>query len=95
MDRDTKDQRVATSERNFCGKCGTMLWLYDETWPELLHPFAGCIDTPLPKPQKMVIVCNSSKPDYVPLPGCEKEVNDVYGPHTLEEWHKVNGVYVD
>ncbi len=32
-----------------------MLWLYDETWPELLHPFASAIDEPeLQPPKKMV-----------------------------------------
>src|SRR5687767_2400542 len=31
---------TSTGERNFCRKCGTALWLYDPTWPELIHPFA-------------------------------------------------------
>ncbi len=32
IDRDTPQERIATSERSFCAKCATMLWLYDETW---------------------------------------------------------------
>ena len=32
MDRDTPQEHIASSERNFCKKCSTMLWLYDETW---------------------------------------------------------------
>jgi hypothetical protein len=32
LDRDTPKERIASSERNFCGKCSSMLWLYDESW---------------------------------------------------------------
>ncbi|KAG6331005.1 hypothetical protein ID866_8085 [Astraeus odoratus] len=56
MNRDTPDESIASSERNFCTKCSSMLWLYDENWyvsisalprsPELLHPFASAIDSP-------------------------------------------------
>ncbi|KAG6827537.1 hypothetical protein H0H92_011416 [Tricholoma furcatifolium] len=54
MNRDTPEQCIATSERNFCGKCSTMLWLYDESWPELIHPFASAIDSPeLEAPKSM------------------------------------------
>ena len=40
---------VSTGERRFCRKCGSALWLYDPTWPELVHPFASAIDSELPK----------------------------------------------
>ncbi|KAK0487762.1 Mss4-like protein [Armillaria novae-zelandiae] len=102
IDRDTPQERIAASERNFCVKCATMLWLYDETWPELIHPFASAIDTPLEVPKKMVIlvagdryVCikMNSKPDYVRLPEGDKEIYDDYGPLSLEEWHKEQNLY--
>jgi len=32
IDRDTPKEHIASSERNFCKKCSSMLWLYDETW---------------------------------------------------------------
>lgn len=32
LNRGTPQERIATSERNFCSKCSTMLWLYDKTW---------------------------------------------------------------
>jgi hypothetical protein len=38
--------------RHFCLKCGSPLWLWDPRWPELVHPNASAIDTPLPKPPK-------------------------------------------
>ncbi|KAJ7616670.1 Mss4-like protein [Roridomyces roridus] len=75
VDRDTPKQRIASSERNFCSKCSTMLWLYDESWPELIHPFAPAIDNldaaltealgpQKYDPEKLVLVCikNDSKP---------------------------------
>ena len=40
--------RVSPSERSFCKRCGTCLWVWDPRWPELLHPFASVIDSELP-----------------------------------------------
>jgi hypothetical protein len=39
---------ASTAERHFCRRCGSALWLYDPEWPDLIHPFASAIDTPLP-----------------------------------------------
>jgi hypothetical protein len=39
MDRDTNKESIAHSERNFCSKCSSMLWIYIEKW---------CIDVQLP-----------------------------------------------
>ncbi|TIU68112.1 MAG: GFA family protein, partial [Mesorhizobium sp.] len=39
---------ISSGERNFCKRCGSALWLYDPTWPELVHPFASAVDTDLP-----------------------------------------------
>ena len=46
----TEGVPISELERNFCGSCGTALWVYDPNWPELVHPFASAVDTPLPKP---------------------------------------------
>ncbi|KAF6747438.1 Mss4-like protein [Ephemerocybe angulata] len=94
MDRDTPKEHIASSERNFCKKCSSMLWLYDETWPELLHPFASAIDSPeLESPESLVVVKNNSKPAYVRLPEGEKKVYEDYGPDSIEEWHKKHNLY--
>jgi hypothetical protein len=37
---------ASEAERNFCGLCGSALWVYDPNWPELVHPFASAVDTP-------------------------------------------------
>jgi hypothetical protein len=85
-----------SSERNFCSKCSSMLWLYDPTWPELLHPFASAIDSPeLERPDYLVVVKMNSKPDYIRLPEGKKELFEDYGPESIEEWHKSSGKYVE
>jgi hypothetical protein len=38
-----------SADRHYCKRCGTPLWVSDEQWPELVHPFASAIDTELPK----------------------------------------------
>ncbi|KAK0457593.1 Mss4-like protein [Desarmillaria tabescens] len=93
LDRDTPKERIATSERSFCSKCSTMLWVCDKTWPGLIHPFAGAIDTPLQAPKSMVCIEHNSKPDWVRLPEGEKEIYEEYGPLSLEEWHKKHNLY--
>ncbi|KAH6893655.1 Mss4-like protein [Coprinopsis sp. MPI-PUGE-AT-0042] len=93
IDRDTPEERIASSERNFCKKCSSMLWLYDETLPELIHPFASAIDTPLEAPDTLTCVKLNSKPDYVRLPEGKKEVHENYGNDSIEGWHKKHGFF--
>ncbi|EGN93798.1 hypothetical protein SERLA73DRAFT_144797 [Serpula lacrymans var. lacrymans S7.3] len=95
LDRGTPKESVASSERNFCNKCSAMLWLYDESWPELLHPFASAIDSELESPEKLVVVKTNSKPDYVRLPEGPKSLHKNYGSDSIEGWHKKNGKFVE
>ncbi|KAH7885554.1 Mss4-like protein [Phlebopus sp. FC_14] len=96
MNRDTEHETIASSERNFCTKCSSMLWLYDKNWPELLHPFASAIDSPeLEPPEELVVVKMDSKPDYVRLPEGARRVYKGYGTHSIEGWHKKHKKYVD
>ncbi|KAF8440046.1 Mss4-like protein [Boletus edulis BED1] len=95
LDRDTPNEKITSSERNFCVLCSSMLWLYEDTWPELLHPFASAIDSPpLEPPQEMVVVVTNSKPDYVRLPEGPKHVYKRYGRDSIEEWHKKHDKFV-
>lgn len=72
-----------------------MLWLWDQHWPELIHPFSSAIDTELPIADVLVCVRGDSKPEYVRWPEGKKEVHDVFGEHSIEGWHKKHGLYVD
>ncbi|THU85884.1 hypothetical protein K435DRAFT_805538 [Dendrothele bispora CBS 962.96] len=96
MNRDTPEEHLANSERNFCSKCSSMLWLYNSQWPDFIHPFASVIDSPeLKVPETMVCIKLDSKPAYVRLPEGPKEVYDNYGPLSLEGWHKEKGLFVE
>ncbi|PPQ68787.1 hypothetical protein CVT25_008865 [Psilocybe cyanescens] len=89
LDRDTLGEKTVSSERSFCKKCSSMLWLYDESWPDLIHPFASAIDSPeLESPKTLTCIKSDSKPTYVRLPEGDKTVYPEYGPYSIEEWHK-------
>lgn len=72
-----------------------MLWVWDGSWPELVHPFASAIDTELPVPDEMVCIMEDSKPEWVRWPEGSKTVYEEYGPESLEEWHKKKGLFVE
>jgi len=94
-DRGKPNAQKCTSERNFCSNCSAMLWLWDKTWPELIHPFASAIDTELPMPDEMVCCMADSKPAWVRWPEGMKSIYENYGDYSIEEWHKKHGVFVE
>ena len=50
---------------DYCKRCGTPLWVNDEPWPELVHPFASVIDTELPKAPLSVHLLLRDKASWV------------------------------
>ncbi|RNJ45667.1 alanine acetyltransferase [Mesorhizobium erdmanii] len=87
---------VSTGERNFCRKCGSALWLYDPTWPELVHPFASAIDSDLPKPPEKVHLMLKYKANWVePDIGKGDKTFDVYPEESIADWHKRMGMWVE
>ncbi|MGX5831454.1 GFA family protein [Mesorhizobium sp. 43Arga] len=87
---------VSTGERNFCRKCGSALWLYDPTWPELVHPFASAIDSDLPQPPEKVHLMLKYKANWVePDIGRGDKTFDVYPAESIADWHKRTGMWVD
>ncbi|RWP63874.1 GFA family protein [Mesorhizobium sp.] len=87
---------ISSGERNFCKKCGSALWLYDPTWPELVHPFASAIDTDLPKPPEKVHLMLKYKANWVePVISKGDQVFDVYPEESIADWHKRTGMWVD
>lgn len=80
--------------RHFCNRCGSALWLYDPRWPELVHPFASAIDTPLPKPPERNHIMLDYKAPWCEVPEGERENHFSRGPdESLEEWHRRHGLY--
>jgi hypothetical protein len=65
--KDEGDKRAhrSTAERHFCSQCGSGLWLFSPEWPELIHPFASAIDTPLPVPPQHTHLMLGSKAPWV------------------------------
>src|SRR3546814_10183298 len=74
---------VSPAERHFCKHCGSALYLYDSRWPELVHPLASAIDTPLPPAPESVYIMLESKPAWVKLPAEAKRA-DCYAEYPEE-----------
>ncbi|TIO71154.1 MAG: GFA family protein, partial [Mesorhizobium sp.] len=87
---------VSTGERNFCKNCGAALWLYDPTWPDLVHPFASAIDSDLPKPPEKVHLMLKYKASWVePAIGKNDKVFELYPEESIADWHKRTSSWVD
>jgi hypothetical protein len=88
--------RKSSGRRHFCRRCGSALWVFDPGWPELVHPFAAAIDTPLPRPpERQHIMLNSAAP-WVEVPSGPNETHfDGYPDQSLEDWHRSRGLWVD
>ena len=81
--------------RCFCKRCGCHLYAWHEAWPDLVHPVASAIDTPLPEPPKRVHLMLGSKANWVPVQaGPEDEQYDSYPAKSIADWHAANG-YTD
>ena len=81
--------------RHFCERCGSMLWIHDPDWPDLLHPFASAIDTPLPTPPSRTHIMLDFKAPWVePDIGEGDATYDRYPELSIEEWHKGKGVWL-
>lgn len=87
---------ISTGERNFCRECGSALWLYDPTWPELVHPFASAIDSLLPTPPQRTHLMLKYKANWV-----EPDIRDgdlafeLYPQESIADWHRRHGMWVD
>lgn len=87
-------QRTRTSgaERHFCSLCGSGLWLYDARWPELIHPFASAIDTPLPVPPEHTHLLRS-KASWVEVQATPHDLQfDDYPQESIAQWHQRLGL---
>ena len=84
-----EDGKQSSGRRHFCRHCGTALWLWDENWPDLMHPHAGAIDTVLPDPPEHVHMMLGSKPGWVEVnAGPGDRCFDGYPEESLAQWHE-------
>ena len=85
--------RLSSARRYFCAHCGSALWAWDPTWPELVHPHAGAIDTPLPVPPENVHCLVCSKAPWVTVEGRPEDPRfDGYPDVSLAQWHESKGL---
>lgn len=87
------DGSTSTGQRHFCRLCGSALWLWDPSWPDLVHPHASAIDSALPVPPDNVHIMLDSKAGWVPL---QRGVGDAcfaeYPDESLADWHRRHGL---
>ena len=88
-------EQKSSARRHFCKNCGSCLWVFDPSWPELIHPFASAIDTPLPKPPEYIHMMLDSAANWCRIP---EETNDIHFRHypslSIEEWHKKHRLWI-
>lgn len=83
------DAKRSSGERNFCGQCGSALWLWSSSWPELIHPHASAIDTPLPKPPERTHLLVDSRAPWVDLHADpEDKIFSGYPDESIAQWHE-------
>jgi hypothetical protein len=85
---------LSSARRHFCSLCGSALWLFDPTWPDLVHPFASAIDTPLPVPPEYSHMMLDFKANWVEVPGGKRHTQKfpVYPDESLAGWHARHGL---
>lgn len=92
-DDDGTGMHLSSARRYFCDHCGSALWVWDPTWPELVHPHAGAIDSPLPIPPENVHCLVGSKATWVRIEGCPDDPQfERYPAMSLAEWHRSRGL---
>jgi hypothetical protein len=84
---------LSSAQRHFCSNCGSALWVWDPTWPDLAHPHASAIDTPLPVPPDNVHCLVGSKAPWVKIEGEPNDPRfDGYPDMSLAQWHQSKGL---
>jgi hypothetical protein len=92
-DPSTGVETRSPAERRFCGACGSALWLWDPTWPDLVHPHASAIDTDLPVPPEHTHLMLASKASWVEP--CIREGDrtfEGYLEESIAAWHRRLGL---
>ena len=96
MARETESggEGYSPPERIFCQSCGSALWVFDPRWPDLIHPFASAIDSPLPEPPEILHMMLDYKAPWVQVPSGPGHKHFArYPDETLQEWHERHGLW--
>ena len=91
IERDGK-QMQSEHQRTFCIRCGSHLWALNDRWPDLVHPVASAIDSPLPPPPQHVHMMVGSKAPWVRVEGVADDLRfEEYPEESLAAWHEKHG----
>ena len=67
--------------------------MYSPERPDLLHPFASAIDTPLPEPPERVHIMLDFKAPWVEVPATKTDHHFArYPDESIQEWHERHGL---
>jgi len=92
-DAATGERTLSPARRYFCRHCASALWVHDPRWPDLVHPFASAIDTPLPVPPQRTHLMLGSKAHWVEP--CLQESDQHFAEYPQESiaaWHQRLGL---
>ena len=83
------DSRQSNHHRRFCRHCGSHLWAWNSTWPELLHPVASSVDSALPKTPYYTHIMLKYKPDWIETFATADDLCfEEYPDESIAEWHE-------
>lgn len=86
---------ISGGQRHFCVRCAAALWLWDENWPDLIHPFASAIDTDLPVAPKRTHLMLRFKASWVePRIASHDKTFELYPDQSIEDWHRANDLWI-
>jgi hypothetical protein len=92
-DKESGEVSTSSCQRRFCKVCASNLWIWDPRWPELLHPFASAIDTPLAiPPERTHLMLGSAAGWEEPDISGKDKTFDEYPDESIADWHLRNGV---
>lgn len=85
--------KTSSGQRHFCKHCGSALWLWDPTYPDLVHPHASAIDTELPVPPEHTHLMTDSKVAWVEVQADKRDKCFAeYPDESLAQWHERLGL---
>ena len=85
---------LSPAKRNFCGQCGSFLWVADPRWAQWVYPFASSVDTKLPTPPERAHIMLEYAAPWVDKPNDDDDrCFDGYPAESIEQWHKRLGLY--
>ena len=90
------DGTESECRRHFCRRCGSALWVSDPRWPDLMHPFASAVDTPLPTPPERANIMLDFAVPWADVPTGDGEIRFAeYPAESIEAWHRARGIFGD